>query len=82
MRRRLSGDRAQEIWEELTLLPIRQSSLALEVTELPALAVRHNMSVYDVCYLRIARLERLPLASNDHVLLETAESHGLAVMQP
>jgi hypothetical protein len=34
VRRKLKADRAQEIWEELALLPIRQSGILLEVPKL------------------------------------------------
>jgi predicted nucleic acid-binding protein len=46
------------------------------------LAVRHNLSVYDVCYLQVARMEALPLASNDHDLLKAADSYGVPIMRP
>uniref|UniRef100_Q01P36 PIN domain-containing protein n=1 Tax=Solibacter usitatus (strain Ellin6076) TaxID=234267 RepID=Q01P36_SOLUE len=42
--------RALEIWEELLLLPIRQVAVG-NVPELLNLAVKHNLSVYDTCYL-------------------------------
>lgn len=82
VRRKLTLQRAQEIWEELVLLPIRQSAPPLEIPKLLELAVDHNISVYDACYLQEARLERLPLATNDHDLKAAAESFGLAVMTP
>ena len=46
------------------------------------LAVHHNISVYDACYLQEARLGHLALATNDRDLREAAESYGLAVMTP
>jgi predicted nucleic acid-binding protein len=82
VRRKLTVERAQEIWEELALLPIRQSAPPPEVPKLLELAVHHNISVYDACYLQEARLENLPLATNDHDLKEAAESYGLMVMTP
>jgi predicted nucleic acid-binding protein len=78
----LTAEHAQQIWAELTLLPIRQSGPPLEVPRLLELAVRHNISVYDACYLQEARLERLPLATNDHDLKEAAALYGLVVMTP
>ncbi len=82
VRRKLTAKRAQEIWEELALLPIRPSASPLEVPKLLDLAVVHNISVYDACYLQAARLDGLPLATNDHDLQEAAESYGLMVMTP
>lgn len=82
VRRKMTVRNAQEIWEELVLLPIHQSAPPPEVPKLLELAVHHNISVYDACYLQEARLERVPLATNDHDLKEAAESYGLAVMMP
>jgi predicted nucleic acid-binding protein len=82
IRRKLTAKRAREIWEELTLLPIRQTAVSLEVPELLGLAVQHNISVYDACYMQAARMEGLPLATNDHDLQEAAESYGLTLMTP
>ena len=80
VRRKLTLHRAQEIWEELALLPIRPAAPTLGVPKLLALAVHHNISVYDACYLEAARSDRLPLATNDHALQEAAQSYGLSVM--
>ena len=82
VRRKPTVKRAQEIWEELALLPIRQSGSLLEVPKLLELAVHHNISVYNACYLREARVERVPLATNDQDLKDAAESDGLTVMTP
>jgi predicted nucleic acid-binding protein len=82
VRRKLSVTRAQEIWEELALLPIRQSASPLDIPVLLDLAVHHNISVYDACYLQEARRERLSLTTNDRDLSQAAESYGVAVMTP
>lgn len=54
----------------------------MEVPKLLELAIRHNISVYDACYLETARLDRLSLATNDRDLQDAAESYGLTVMTP
>ncbi len=82
VRRKLTSERAQDIWNEIAILPIRQTLFSFDVPKLLELAVLHNISVYDVCYLQTARLEKLPLASNDHDLLKAAEFHGVPVMRP
>jgi predicted nucleic acid-binding protein len=82
VRRKLSVERAQAIWDELAISPIRQSGMPLEVPSLLGLAVRHNISVYDACCLQVASLEQLPLATNDRDLKEAAESSGITVMMP
>lgn len=73
--------RALEIWDELLLLPIRQ----LPIDSIPLLlqlAVRHNLSIYDTCYLQTAIASGLPLATNDEKLRHAAESCGIATLVP
>jgi predicted nucleic acid-binding protein len=82
VRRKLTAARAQEIWEELTLLPIRHVATPIDVPNLLELAVRHNISVYDSCYLQEARSASLPLATNDIGLGQAAESYGIEVIIP
>src|SRR5450755_5203283 len=59
--------RALEIWDELLLLPIRQVAVG-NVPELLRLAVKHNLSVYDTCYLQLALISNLPIGTNDEKL--------------
>jgi predicted nucleic acid-binding protein len=63
--------RSLEIWDELILLPIRQVAIG-DIPQLLKLAVKHNLSVYDTCYLHTALISRLPLATNDKKLIESA----------
>ena len=56
-RRKLSWECAQDLWKEIALLAIRQTAFSFDVPELLALAVRHNINVYDVCHLQAARME-------------------------
>ena len=77
-RRKLSWECAQDLWKEIALSAIRQTAFSFDVPELLALAVRHNIKVYDVCHLQAARMEALPLAGNDHDLLMAADSYGSA----
>ena len=73
--------RALEIWDELLLLPIRQVAVG-NVPELLSLAVKHNLSVYDTCYLQLALVSNLPIATNDEKLKRAAEASGLAAIVP
>jgi predicted nucleic acid-binding protein len=73
--------RSLEIWQELLLLPIRHVAGG-DVPELVSLAVKHNLSVYDACYLHLALISGLPLATNDDKLKHVAESNGLVVIIP
>jgi hypothetical protein len=45
--------RAFEIWDELLLLPIRQLAIG-NIPRLLQLAVKHDLSLYDTCYLNAA----------------------------
>ena len=56
--------RALEIWAELLLLPIRTVAIG-DIPQLLGLVVKHNLSVYDTCYLQAALACSLPLPTND-----------------
>jgi predicted nucleic acid-binding protein len=73
--------RALDIWRELLLLPIRHAPPG-DVAERLGLAVHHNLSIYDVCYLKAALDARLPLATNDGRLKAAAEANQLVTMAP
>ena len=70
--------KALELWDELALLPIRQGNV-VNVPELLQLSVRHNLSIYDACYLQAALEAQLPLATNDEKLRKAAEVSGVVV---
>jgi predicted nucleic acid-binding protein len=67
--------------EELLLLPIRRVALG-NIPDLMRLAVEHNLSVYDACYLKLALLTKLPIATNDDKLKFAAEANRLATIVP
>ena len=67
--------------DELLLLPIRQVAVR-SIPELLSLAVKHNLSVYDACYLQLALISNLPIATNDEKLKRAAEASGLVVIVP
>ncbi len=73
--------RALDIWAELQLLPIRHVSIG-DIPQLLGLAVKHNLSVYDCCYLQAAIASRLPLATNDKKLIDAAEAIHVVTMTP
>ena len=72
---------ALDIWAELQLLPIRHMAIG-DIPELLGLAVKHNLSVYDSCYLQAAIASRLPLATNDKKLQDAAEANYVVTMRP
>jgi predicted nucleic acid-binding protein len=78
---KLPLSRALEIWDELLLLPIRQVAVG-NVPELLSLAVKHNLSVYDTCYLQLALISSLPIATNDEKLKRATEASGLVAIVP
>lgn len=78
---KLPLSRALEIWDELLLLPIRQVAVG-NVPELLSLAVKHNLSVYDTCYLQLALISSLPIATNDEKPKRATEASGLVAIVP
>lgn len=80
-RSKVALPRALEIWEELTRLPIRQVAIG-NIPQLLQLAVKHNLSVYDACYLQASLVSGLPLATNDGKLSAAAEANGVATLMP
>lgn len=81
VRSKLPLPRAIDMWYELLLLPIRQVAIG-NIPQLMTLAAKHNLSVYDTCYLQTALVSGLPLATNDHKLQEAAEGSGIVTLIP
>jgi predicted nucleic acid-binding protein len=78
---KLSLDRALDVWSELHALPIQQ----MAYSDLPAfmeLAITNDLSVYDTCYLKLAKDMDLPLATNDRKLQTAAENNQVTVWIP
>ncbi len=73
--------RALDIWAELLLFAIRQVPVG-HAEQLLQLAVKHNLSVYDACYLQTALALRLPLATNDRKPAGAARQSGLLTITP
>jgi predicted nucleic acid-binding protein len=78
---KVSLPRALEIWEELLFLPIRQVAVG-NIPQLMQLAVKHDLSLYDACYLQVTFVSKLPLATNDQKLRIAAEANGVAILVP
>ena len=71
--------RSLAIWDELLLLPIRQVAIG-NIPQLLQLAVKHNLSVYDTCYLQLALASRLPIATHDNKLIDASKAEGVVVI--
>lgn len=80
VKKKVTLERALEIWDEVTALPIRQVA-AGNIPQLLELAVKNNLAIYDTCYLQVALMLNLPLATNDRKLKEAAESCSLRVIE-
>ena len=80
-RGRLTRDKALLFWQEVQALPVRVADVAVNETLLE-LALKHNLAVYDACYLSLTQARRLPLATVDGKLQQAAESVGVQVIRP
>ena len=80
-RGRLTRDKALLFWQEVQALPVRVADVAVNETLLE-LALKHNLAVYDACYLSLTQARRLPLATVDGKLQQAAESAGVQVIRP
>ena len=79
-RGRLTRDKALLFWQEVQALPVRVADVAVNETLLE-LALKHNLSVYDACYLSLTQARRLPLATVDGKLQQAAEGVGVQVIR-
>jgi predicted nucleic acid-binding protein len=83
VRRKLMTDAQRK--GALALLPalnvvIDSEGPLLAWTTISDLAARHNLSVYDACYLELALRKALPLASRDQPLRAAARKAGVEVL--
>ena len=79
-RGRLTRDKALLFWQEVQALPVRVADVAVNETLLE-LALKHNLAVYDACYLSLTQARRLPLATVDGKLQQAAEGVGVQVIR-
>ncbi len=75
----LDMTRAHRLLATLDGLPIRIDPTPPRLSELFALALRHDLSVYDATYLDLALRRQLPLATQDAALREAALAAGVGV---
>lgn len=80
-RRRISGERAAEMLELFLALPIALQSPDAESTrQALEIAVRQGLSLYDACYVELARRRRMPLATLDEALRRAATSEQVTLI--
>lgn len=82
-RKRVTQDELVEIMASLRALPIIVDPPSADVAlQLPALALKHQLTVYDSAYLELALRLKLPVATKDHALKRAMTSCGIAPLQP
>ncbi|MDP2808951.1 MAG: type II toxin-antitoxin system VapC family toxin [Rhodocyclaceae bacterium] len=73
---------AQGFLAKLDTLPIRIDSAQPKVSEILALALRHDLTSYDAAYLDLALRLQLPIATQDAALREAALASGVGLWKP
>jgi predicted nucleic acid-binding protein len=58
----LTRDKALLFWQEVQALPVRVADVAVNGTLLE-LSLKHNLAVYDACYLSLTQARRLGCAT-------------------
>jgi predicted nucleic acid-binding protein len=82
-RKRITTEELSEILGSLKSLPITVDPPdAKGVLELPMLALKHQLTVYDAAYLELALRLTLPIATKDAALQRAMESCGIEAVQP
>jgi predicted nucleic acid-binding protein len=82
-RKRVSMEEFEEIMTSIRALPITvDPPNASNVLELPPLALKHQLTVYDTAYLELAIRCRLPIATRDNALMRAMTSCGIKTVQP
>lgn len=70
-RGRMNRDQAFMLWQELQELPVHLVDVPVD-DQLLELALKHNLAVYDACYLSLAQSRRFPIATEDGKIREGA----------
>ena len=81
VRGRLGRNDALLLWREILALPIRTVPVSGNEALLD-LALEHNLSIYDSCYLNLAIRLAFPLATADGKLQSAANLRGIKTIKP
>ncbi len=82
-RKRVSMEELEEIMGSIRALPITvDPPNTTTVLELPALALKHQLTVYDTAYLELAIRYKLPIATRDNALKRAMTSCGIEIVAP
>jgi predicted nucleic acid-binding protein len=79
-RKRISFDQIEGFLARLRSLPIQAAQeTPMDILALPSLAQRHGLTNYDAAYLGLAIQSRLPLATGDAGLRQSAAAVGVQI---
>ena len=82
-RQRVSVEEFEEIMGSIRALPITvDPPSTATVLDLPALALKHQLTVYDTAYLELAIRCKLPIATRDNALKRAMTSCGIETVEP
>ena len=82
-RQRVSMEEFEEIMGSIRALPITvDPPSTTTVLDLPALALKHQLTVYDTAYLELATRCKLPIATRDNALKRAMTSCGIETVEP
>ena len=80
-RKRINEQQVQEYLARLKALPIQVKTRSLGANiDLESAARRLDIAAYDVAYIELARLAKLPLATSDSRLCEVAKAEGIPIL--
>ena len=82
-RSRISAGTHADLLDAFTALPLMLEPIAADtMLSAGALAQRHALSLYDACYLDLARSRGIPLATFDRRLADAAGAEGVLLVNP
>ena len=82
-RKRLGQSEVSVILESLKALPIAVNPPdATGVMNLPELALKHQLTVYDAAYVELALRLKLPIATKDAAMKRAMATCGIETVQP
>jgi predicted nucleic acid-binding protein len=77
--RRITAPGLAQSWERLNMLGIRTIPTPDDARFWAERVVEWDLTAYDCCYLELARLQRLPLATKDAPLAAAAKRVGVSL---
>lgn len=77
---RLTPEEAEAFLVDLTRLDIRVHDGPVESAGLLAAAIDHGLTAYDASYLNLAKVQGIPLASDDRALRQAARKDDVELL--